>query len=75
MKKGDYPCEDCKTKTNPIWWTDNVFWNSVMEEKLGKILCPLCFIKRAEKKYDVVSWRIAPEFKWQKPKTIDRKCL
>jgi hypothetical protein len=75
MKKGDSPCADCKTKVNPRWFTDNVFWNDVMGENLvknerndkegGKILCPICFIKRAEKKYDC-KWRLIPEFPWKK---------
>lgn len=74
MKKGDNPCGDCGTKENPIWFTDNVLWNSVMrdeqpkrgsEVKKGEIVCIVCFIKRAEEIYDC-AWRLIPEFEWKK---------
>ena len=64
--RGDIPCNDCGTEDNPIWFTDNVFWNSVMKKKVGLILCINCFIIRAEKKYKVLSWRILPGFKWER---------
>ena len=66
--KGDTPCADCKTTDNPVWFTDNVFWNDVMDEidDRGRILCVNCFIVRAEEKYRVKSWRILPEFIWTK---------
>lgn len=69
--RGDIPCGKCGIDENPIWWTDNVFWNSVIRgadrrgsEIPGEILCPLCFMEIAEEKYDVKSWRIIPEFRW-----------
>lgn len=75
MKEGDNPCADCKTKVNPIWFCDNILWNEVMGENLvhnerndregGKILCPICFIKRAEKKFNTTAWRLIPEFRWE----------
>ena len=64
--RGDSPCDDCGTKENPIWFTDTVFWNSVMGKKVAAILCVNCFIVRAEKKYKVLSWRVLPGFKWEK---------
>lgn len=62
---GDSPCADCGTKENPIWYTDNTFWNAVMEEEVGKILCTDCFIVRAENKYRVKSWRLIPDWYWR----------
>lgn len=75
MKLGDNPCADCGAKENPIWWTDNVFWNEVMgrqekfgsEDRRGNILCPICFIRRAEEKFDC-NWRLIPDFPWKKTK-------
>lgn len=72
--RGDIPCSDCGTEDNPVWFTDSVFWNDVMGERLvhnqrmgdegGKILCINCFTLRAEKKYKV-AWRLLPEWRWQ----------
>lgn len=62
---GDYPCADCGTEENIVWFTDNVFWNDVMGDE-GGILCTNCFVVRAEKKYKVTGWRLIPEFKWEK---------
>lgn len=72
--RGDVPCSDCGTTKNPVWYTDNVFWNAVMGERLvhnqlmgdnrGKILCINCFIIAAEEVYDC-KWRLIPEWKWQ----------
>lgn len=72
MTYGDTPCQDCGTKENPVWFCDNVFWNEVMgdqktgNEERGKIICPLCFMKRSEEKYDIQAWRMIPEFDWAK---------
>lgn len=71
MKKynrGDGPCDDCKTLDNPVWFTDNVFWNDVMGKEGGNILCPQCFVERAESKYSPTGWRFVPEFKWSERK-------
>ena len=65
MTQGDHPCGDCGTKKNPIWFTDNVFWNRVMGEERGKILCVYCFIERAEKIFDC-AWRLLPSWGWKK---------
>ena len=74
-KRGNGPCADCGTENNPVWYTDNVFWNAVMGEHLvhnqkmgddgGKILCINCFTLRAEKEYEV-AWRLIPSWKWQR---------
>lgn len=65
---GDIPCKYCGSKTNPVWFTDNVFWNAVVGEIYSPILCVYCFIKEAEVKFDVKAWRIIPEFKWEESK-------
>lgn len=75
FRRGDNPCGDCGTKTNqPVWYTDNVFWNAVMggEEvrgnEKGAIICPQCFMERAEKKFAVQGWRIIPDWRWDELK-------
>ena len=59
-----------------VWFTDNVFWNSVMRNfdglestTLNGIACIPCFIKHAEKKYKVQAWRLIPEFKKETKKS------
>lgn len=61
-----FGCDLCGKKYF-VWFTDNVFWNEVMENDEGKgmLLCPDCFVKRAEDKFKVTGWRLLPEFKWQ----------
>ena len=66
--RGDMPCADCGTSDNPVWFTDNVFWNDVMGEGRGLILCVNCFIIRAEWKYKITGWRLLPELSWDKVK-------
>jgi hypothetical protein len=61
---GDIPCADCGTRINPVWFTGNEFWNDVMgKNERVKILCPYCFIFRAEKVYRITGWKITPELK------------
>lgn len=64
--RGDIPCHDCGTKDNPVWFTDNVFWNDIMDDDKDVILCLNCFVVRSENKYKPVSWRFIPE--WRKEK-------
>lgn len=40
-------CQNCH-QANPIWFAPNDIWNAVVEEVSG-ILCPVCFINRAER--------------------------
>ena len=64
--RGDVPCMDCGTESNIVWSTQNVFWNAVMKGVRGSgILCVYCFVRRAEKKFDVV-WLLLPQFEWKK---------
>jgi len=74
--QGDTPCADCGTEANIIWFTDNVFWNEVMNktpnfekfkenDETGKILCINCFVSRAERKFKTTGWRLLPDFKWE----------
>ncbi len=76
---GDAPCGDCGTTENIVWWTDNVFWNNVMgrTEKIcdetAAILCPQCFVKRAEAKYQPTGWRLIPEFEWTHKKSPNER--
>ncbi len=68
---GDAPCADCGAKENMIWFTDNVIWNAVMgenivhEEARGKIICPPCFVRRAQLVFNPTGWRLIPEFPWR----------
>lgn len=59
--RGDGPCAWCKTLDNPVWFTDNTLWNQVVKSK-GDILCVNCFVEKAQEKYEIVSWRLIPEF-------------
>lgn len=45
---GDERCQECM-QVNPVWWIQNQLWNSVMDGDRGAILCPSCFIQRAER--------------------------
>lgn len=67
--QGDAPCNDCNTENNPIWFTDNVLWNAVMDptDERGRVLCINCFTIRAEKKFKVM-WRLLPDVKWPERK-------
>lgn len=54
---GDIPCFICGTENNPIWFTDNTLWNATMGEDRYKIVCPQCFVVRANKN---CSWQLLP---------------
>jgi len=60
VSRGDYPCQDCKTEDNAVWFTDNVFWNNVMVDDIvgskncSGILCVNCFTLRAEKNISAI---------------------
>ena len=70
-ERGDAPCADCYTSDNPVWFTDNTFWNAIMGEERYKILCINCFTRRAEKDYQV-KWRLLPDWKWEKREALDK---
>ena len=61
---GDIPCVDCGTDKNIVWFTDNVLWNDICRDEVSDvgILCVNCFVIRAEKKYDIRSWRLIPNY-------------
>jgi hypothetical protein len=75
---GDIPCSDCGTEDNIRWFTDNVFWNAVMDDNLVHnqrndkketgILCPQCFVARTLNRFKPTGWRLVPEFEWQEAK-------
>ena len=73
VERGDTPCTDCGTQDNPVWFTDNTFWNAVMGKDRWKILCINCFTLRAEKEYQV-KWRLLPDWMWEKREreTLDK---
>lgn len=66
---GDGPCDDCGTAENPIWFTDNVLWNTVIrphgEVQADPFLCPTCFIIRVhESGLRPTGWRLIPDWSW-----------
>lgn len=54
----DY-CDLCG-RSNVIWFTDNDLWNAVMEVNYyrGIIVCPICFIKEAERQGVDKVWKV-----------------
>lgn len=65
--RGDGPCMDCGTHDTPVWFTDNVFWNAVVggpgtRYDPGGLLCPICFIRRAETVTAPTGWKLTPEW-------------
>ena len=62
---GDTRCQQCG-RANPCWFTDNDLWNLVMfgpdaTQDEGGVLCPQCFIARAEARNIRVVWHLAPD--------------
>ena len=60
------PCRVCGGR-NVVWFTSNELWNRVMvgrDEKgddKAKILCPVCFVQRAEKSgVQPAGWELTP---------------
>lgn len=64
-RKGDNPCADCGTYKNIVWFAKSVFWNDIMGEEKGKILCINCFVERAERKRgsNITGWELKPEWR------------
>lgn len=70
--RGDGPCADCGTFDNPVWFTDNILWNHVTGESVyaedahSAILCPNCFVKRADAVgLEPTGWHISAEWPWR----------
>lgn len=59
-------CQDC-ARDNPVWFAPNAVWNLALggpdaKGDPGGILCPLCFIRRAEAAGIVpTGWELRPE--------------
>lgn len=58
-------CEDCGRR-NISWFVDSQMWNAVAREPHGEnyrdpMLCPACFVLRAEDAGIVATWEIKPE--------------
>ena len=65
MSHPEEVCGDCGGK-NPRWFADNDLWNLVMggpdaRDDPGGIICPYCFMARAEASphVDVRVWRLS----------------
>lgn len=62
----EFTCQDCGT-ANPVWFAPNVLWNLVMggpeaADDPGGIVCPNCFIARAEQAgVTPTAWIVMPE--------------
>jgi hypothetical protein len=50
-------CQQCGGP-NIVWFAPNEIWNRVMLD--GGILCPICFVQRAETEGIKEIWRLAP---------------
>ena len=51
-------CQD-SARHNPVWFAANELWNKVIPERVG-VLCPSCFIKRADKIIVNTGWQLIP---------------
>lgn len=62
-------CDECGGP-NVVWFAPNTVWNQVMPDS-GGILCPVCFIRAAERVGIAPSaWCVSPELR--PPKNLDR---
>jgi len=59
LEDGDLKCHECG-QWNPCWFTANEIWNKVTPDRSG-ILCPSCFLRRAEKVIPNTGWELLPE--------------
>jgi hypothetical protein len=53
------PCMDCG-KPNLVWFAPNNIWNQVFPDRVG-LVCPNCFIERAERSGLKHAWLLTPE--------------
>lgn len=63
-KVDNRPCEDCGCQML-AWFAPNMIWNRVIggpdaQYDPGGVLCPSCFIKRAEIAGIIEVWKLAP---------------
>jgi len=57
-------CQECGGE-NPVWFAPHDLWNRVMggedcKDDPGGIICPICFIRRAERVGIKEIWRVGP---------------
>ncbi|ALJ12580.1 hypothetical protein [Sphingopyxis macrogoltabida] len=77
--KGSLTCDEC-ARINPVWFAPNDIWNRAVggagaKDDPGGILCPNCFIARAEAAGIVPpAWRLAPEVdETERLRAMDRR--
>jgi hypothetical protein len=69
-------CGNCGS-INPVWFAPNVLWNLVIggpeaTDDPGGILCPACFIERAESRgIAPTAWELRPEVSAPPPASRD----
>jgi hypothetical protein len=61
----DHPeaiCQDCGL-SNVVWFTPSEYWNKVVRrpDKPDPMLCPRCFILRAESQGFEGAWKVLPD--------------
>lgn len=56
---GDTVCQSCG-RANPVWFADSDVWNCVIPE-VTAVLCPICFIERADKVIRNTGWKLVPD--------------
>lgn len=57
-------CEKCKSKNNPVWYTDNDFWKDIIER--DGCFCLYCFMNMAHDKKDIIRWKIIADTNYDK---------
>lgn len=69
--RGDGPCDDCGTRDNIVWFTENPLWNEVCPR--GGLVCIPCFVQRVDQAGLMpTGWRLLPDWHWT---TRDRGVL
>lgn len=53
-------CDDCNGPNSPPWFAPSDLWNRVVGNE-GGMLCPRCFIRRAQSAGVDGVWRVAPD--------------
>ena len=52
-------CQECGVE-NVVWFTDNIVWNRVIPGRTA-MLCPICFIRRADGVIPNTGWKLVSE--------------